>query len=215
MNAILLLGAPGSGKGTTADGIGKQSAFIHVATGDMLRAALKNGTELGLKAEGYMKKGELVPDDVIIGLVEERLDAGSVDDAYMFDGFPRTTPQAELLEQSLTKRGATLSQVFYLDAPRELLIKRLCGRRICRDCGANFHVENIPPKKEGVCDLCSGELYQRADDHVETIVNRLEVFNRQTESLIALYEQKGVLVRVDSSRHRDLIIEEIVNLLKA
>jgi len=214
VKAIMLLGAPGAGKGTTAEGITAATPYKHLATGDMLREAVKKGTALGRQAEAYMKRGELVPDDIIIKIVEERLDAGSVDDAYMFDGFPRTIEQARLLEASLKKRGGKLTHVVFLDAPRELLISRLCGRRICRNCGKNFHIVNIPPKKEGVCDLCGGELYQRADDQEATIVNRLEVFRKQTEMLIAHYEKQGILCRMDSSKHRDLIIKQVLDLLK-
>lgn len=214
MEAIVLLGAPGSGKGTTAEGIVAETGYIHLATGDMLREAVKNGATLGAQAEGFMKRGELVPDGVIVKIVEERLSGGSKDSMYMFDGFPRTLEQAKLLEASFTKLGGRLTHVFYLDAPRELLISRLTGRRICRKCGRNFHMVNIPPKKEGVCDLCGGELYQRADDQKETILNRLEVFARQTESLVAHYEREGILCRIDSSQHRDLITDRILGVLK-
>jgi len=209
MEAIVLLGAPGAGKGTAAEKIRELTSYAHVATGDMLRAAVKQATDLGREAEGYMKSGELVPDELIIKLVEERLDGGGPDDCYMFDGFPRTVHQAELLESTIERRGGTLRCVFFLDAPREVLINRLCGRRICRECGTNFHVVNIPPKQEGVCDVCGGELYQRPDDMEETIVNRLDVYNRQTESLISRYEEKGLLVRVNSDTGVDKLVEDI------
>lgn len=214
MEAIVLLGAPGAGKGTTAEGILEKTAYIHLATGDMLRESVKNGTALGKAAEAYMKKGELVPDQLIVRIVEERLDKGSPEDKYMFDGFPRTLAQSELLEKSLRVRGGTLTHVFFLDAPRELLISRLCGRRICKSCGRNYHVTNIPPKKSGICDLCGGDLYQRSDDQEKTIINRLEVFKNQTESLISYYEKQGVLVRVDSSQHRDAITVQLCETLK-
>lgn len=212
MRVIVLLGAPGAGKGTIAEGIRAASSFIHISTGDMLRAAVKAGTAVGRKAEAYMKRGELVPDAVIINLVEERLDQGSADGAYMFDGFPRTMEQARLMDESLASRHAKVDFVFLLDAPRQLLITRLAGRRVCRACGQGYHVVNIPPKKEGICDLCGGELYQRADDQESTVLNRLEVYGRQTESLISFYEKKGVLVRVDSSRHRQETVEEILRV---
>jgi adenylate kinase len=175
-----------------------------------LRAAVKNGTAVGRQAESYMKRGELVPDAVIIGIVEERLDAGSRDDAYMFDGFPRTMEQARLLDESLSRRQAAVNRVFLLDAPRELLIARLTGRRVCRKCGQGYHVINIPPKREGVCDLCGGELYQRPDDSQATILNRLEVYTQQTEALIDYYDRKGILVRVDSSKARQVTVSEIL-----
>jgi adenylate kinase len=212
MKTIILLGGPGAGKGTIAEGIRTVSPFVHVSTGDMLREAVKNGTAIGKKAEDFMKRGELVPDDVIIGIVEERLASGSTDAAYMFDGFPRTLEQARLLDESLARQASKVNLVFMLDAPRELLISRLTGRRVCRKCGQGYHVVNIPPKQAGVCDLCGGELYQRADDSEATILNRLEVYSRQTESLISFYEQKGILVRVDSSRQRGETVSEILRV---
>jgi adenylate kinase len=213
MEAIILLGAPGSGKGTAAERLRAETPYAHVATGDMLREAVKNGTPLGRRAEDYMKKGELVPDDVIIRLVEERLDRGGAGDRYMFDGFPRTVPQAEMLEKSIERRGGRVRKVFFLDTPRPVLISRLTGRRTCRKCGTNFHVVNIPPRKPGVCDACGGELYQRADDMEATIVNRLDVYNRQTEGLIARYEQKGLLARVNSDTGVSKLVAEIRSFL--
>jgi adenylate kinase len=161
-----------------------------------------------------MERGELVPDDIIISLVEEELDKEDSGGLYMFDGFPRTIVQAELLEKSLASRGGRVSHVFDLVAPREVLVARLTGRRICRKCGTNFHVVNIPPKKEGVCDSCGGELYQRPDDHEGTIQNRLEVFKRQTESLVSRYAKEGVLVTIDSSRGVEDIRDDILRALK-
>jgi adenylate kinase len=213
MKAIVLLGAPGAGKGTTAEGVREKTPYQHIATGDILRAALKTGTELGLKAKEYMERGELVPDEIIIQLVEQRLDAGNDDDAYMFDGFPRTLAQAQLLEQSLQQRNALLERVFFLDAPRNLLVERLTGRRICRSCGVNYHVTNLPPKKEGVCDQCGGELYRRADDEEATIANRLEVFTQQTEALISHYDDKGLLLRIDSAVDKYSLIDKLVEIL--
>lgn len=213
MNVIILLGAPGSGKGTTAEKISGESGCIHVSTGDMLRDAVKNGTGVGRDADSYMKRGELVPDSVMIKIVEERLDRDNPDNSYIFDGFPRTAAQAELLEQSLERRGGGITHVFLLDAPREVLIERLTGRRICRNCGTNYHIVNIPPSKEGVCDACGGELYQRTDDREATIVNRLEVYNKQTENLISRYERNGLLVRIDSNRPLDRIVAEITDIL--
>lgn len=215
MKAIILLGAPGSGKGTTAEKIRDAANLIHVSTGDMLRAAVKKGTEVGREAESYMKRGALVPDSVIIRLVEDRLDAGRPDDVYLFDGFPRTIPQAELLEKTLLRRGGSISTVFFLDAPRNVLVERLTGRRTCRKCSANYHVKNIPPKKEGVCDVCGGELYQRADDREETILNRLEVYNRETEGLISRYQKQGLLVRVNSAQGASALGSEILKGIRS
>jgi len=210
MKTIILLGGPGAGKGTIAEGIRTVSPFLHVSTGDMLREAVKNGTVVGKKAEGFMKRGELVPDDVILGIVEERIAKGSKEAAYMFDGFPRTMEQARLLDETLARHSSKVDIVFLLDAPRELLITRLTGRRICRKCGQGYHVVNIPPKRPGICDVCGGELYQRADDSEATILNRLDVYTKQTESLISYYERKGVLVRVDSSRQRGETVADIL-----
>jgi adenylate kinase len=161
-----------------------------------------------------MKRGELVPDDVIVGIVEERLERGARDLAYMFDGFPRTLDQARLLDEALARYASKVDMVFLLDAPRDLLLARLTGRRVCRKCGQSYHVINIPPKQAGLCDLCGGELYQRADDSEATILNRLEVYAKQTESLISYYEKKGVLVRVDSARQRQATVAEILAAAK-
>ena len=212
MKTIILLGGPGAGKGTIAEGIRIVSPFIHVSTGDMLREAVRNGTAVGRRADDFMKRGELVPDDVIIGIVEERLAQGSKDAAYMFDGFPRTREQARLLDETLARHESRVNTVFLLEAPRELLISRLTGRRVCRKCGQGYHVVNIPPKRQGVCDLCGGELYQRTDDCEATILNRLDVYAKQTESLISFYEKKGILVRVDSSRQRGETVAEILRV---
>ncbi|MEI6971512.1 MAG: adenylate kinase [bacterium] len=214
VEAIVLLGAPGAGKGTTAEGIVAAARYAHLATGDMLREAVKNGTEFGKVADGFMKRGELVPDEIIVKIVDARLVGGGKDARYMFDGFPRTLEQSRLLEACLKQQGGSLKHVFFLEAPRDLLISRLTGRRICRSCGRNFHVVNIPPKKAGVCDLCGGELYQRSDDQESTILNRLEVFRKQTESLVAHYERAGVLVKIDAAQHRDVIIAKVLELLK-
>lgn len=224
MNAIILLGAPGSGKGSTAEKIKQMTGYIHISTGDMLREAMKNKTRIGREAESFMKRGALVPDEIIIRLVEERFDSvpdpeekggagGDLDKLYMFDGFPRTIVQAELLEQSMRKRHGKILHVFFLDAPRDVLIKRLSGRRICRKCGANYHVINIPPRETGICDVCGGELYQRSDDQEATIINRLEVYNKRTESLISHYEVQGLLVRINSNQAIEKIVEEIMDVL--
>jgi adenylate kinase len=214
MEAIILIGPPGAGKGTAAERVRVDAGYVHISTGDMLRAAVKLGTTIGREAEGYMKRGELVPDEVMIRLVAERLNAGNSADRYMFDGFPRTVPQAELLEKTLKDLGGCITHVFLLEAPRQVLIQRLTGRRICRSCGMNFHVTNVPPKKTGVCDACGGELYQRPDDQEVTIANRLDVYQRQTETLIARYFEQGKLVRVDSGQSAKKLVSEIMSNLK-
>jgi adenylate kinase len=215
MEAIILLGAPGAGKGTLAEGIEKATDYIHVSTGDMLREAVKAEKPVGLKAKEYMEKGELVPDQVIIDIVRERLEAGDPKAHYMFDGFPRTTQQAELLDELMRAHDADVAHVFLLEVSRDVLVDRLSGRRICRNCGAVYHVRNIPSKVEGICDACGGELYQRPDDCEETVLNRLEVFKRQTESLIDYYESRDVLVRVDAAKDRQQTQAEIVSHLQS
>lgn len=214
MKITILLGAPGSGKGTIAEKVRDACGVIHLSTGDALRAAVKEGTEVGKKAEEYMTKGELVPDDVIVKIVEDRFDAGSGDENFLFDGFPRTENQAELLEKGLAARDSSIAMVILLDAPRDVLMERLTGRRICRQCGQSFHIKNIPPKVEGVCDKCGGELYQRKDDQEETIANRLEVYKEQTEGLIARYEGQGLLKKIDSTGDADEVGAEIADLIK-
>ncbi|MDD3440016.1 MAG: adenylate kinase [Kiritimatiellae bacterium] len=198
MNTIILLGAPGAGKGTLAEGVRNATDFIHVSTGDMLRAAIKAGTSTGLEAKAFMEKGELVPDEVILRIVRERLAQGRPTDRYMFDGFPRTLEQARGLDETLAELNGRVNQVFLLEVPTPVIVSRLSGRRICKSCGAVYHVTNIPSKVEGVCDQCGGPLYQRPDDSEETVLNRLEVYQRQTASLIDFYETKGVLVRINA-----------------
>ncbi len=215
MEAIVLLGAPGAGKGTLAEGIRAAVPYVHVSTGDMLREAVKAGKPVGLEAKAYMEAGELVPDEVIIRIVTERLEAGPADGRYMFDGFPRTDRQARMLDEVLSSHGGAVTKVFLLEVDRDVLVDRLSGRRICRQCGAVYHVRNIRPKVEGVCDVCGGtDLYQRPDDTEETVLNRLEVFNRQTAPLIDYYEKKGCLVRVDAGRERQEAQAELVDHLK-
>ena len=203
MQATILLGAPGAGKGTIAEMLVQSTDYRHVSTGDMLREAVKEGTETGKTARSYMEAGELVPDDVILGIVRERLQKEGEEAKILFDGFPRTPEQARLLDEVLDGLGGELTRVFLLEVPREVVVDRLSGRRICRQCGAVYHVRNIPPRVEGVCDKCGGELYQRPDDNEETVRNRLDVFKRQTERLIGYYEEQGKLQRVAADRGKD------------
>ena len=213
MKAIILLGAPGAGKGTLAEGVKNATSFIHVSTGDMMRAAIKAGSPTGLEAKAFMEKGELVPDDVILRIVGERLSQGQPSDKYMFDGFPRTLEQARQLDEILAKLGAAINQVFLLEVPTPVIVSRLSGRRICKGCGAVYHVTNIPSKKEGVCDQCGGVLYQRPDDSEATVLNRLEVYQRQTASLIDFYERKGVLVRINAGTNPQAATAELMSKL--
>ena len=213
MKAIILLGAPGAGKGTIAEGIKNATPYLHVSTGDMLRAAVKASKPVGLEAKSFMEKGELVPDRVIMRIVKERLEEGSPDDQYMFDGFPRTTEQARLLDEVLAAHGGRVEKVFLLDVAREILVDRLAGRRVCRNCGAVYHVRNIPSKKEGICDQCGGPLYQRPDDTEATVLNRLDVFKKQTASLIDYYEGRKILVKVDAGKSKEKTQVEIIGML--
>ena len=213
MKAIILLGAPGAGKGTLAEGVRSATAYLHVSTGDMLRSAIKAGSKTGLEAKAFMEKGELVPDAVIMRIVGERLSQGQPADKYMFDGFPRTLEQARQLDETLAKLGAAVNQVFLLEVPTPVIVSRLSGRRICKGCGAVYHVTNIPSKVEGICDQCGGALYQRPDDSEATVLNRLEVYQRQTASLIDFYEQKGVLVRVNAGTNPQAATTELLSKL--
>ena len=210
MKAIILLGAPGAGKGTLAEGVKNATAFIHVSTGDMLRAAIKAGSPTGLEAKAFMEKGELVPDDVILRIVGERLAQGRPDDQYMFDGFPRTLEQARRLDDVLAGLGGAVNQVFLLEVPTPVIVSRLSGRRICKGCGAVYHVTNIPSKVAGICDQCGGALYQRPDDSEATVLNRLDVYQRSTASLIDFYERKGVLVRVNAGTNPQAATAELL-----
>ena len=198
MEAIILLGGPGAGKGTLAEELKKQTDYLHVSTGDMLRAALKSGSEVGLEAKSYMEAGELVPDSVILRIIKERVQQEGANAKFMFDGFPRTIEQAEGLQALFAEIDGTVAHVFNLIVPRETLLTRLTGRRVCRSCGALYHIVNMPSKQDGVCDVDGGELYQRPDDCEETILNRLEVYEKQTAPLIDFYQQKGLLLDVQA-----------------
>lgn len=213
MKSIILLGAPGAGKGTVAGDLDGRTCYQHVSTGDILREAVKRESAVGLEAKSYMEKGDLVPDDVIARLVREKVAAGGRDDCYMFDGFPRTLKQAELLEKVIAELDGELVAVFLLEVGEDVVVQRLTGRRICRDCGAVYHVVNIPPAKEGVCDKCGGELYQRPDDSEETVRNRLKVYEEQTADLIGHYDEQGLLARVDAAAGKDLVEDEIMQRL--
>ncbi len=199
MEAIILLGPPGSGKGTVAEDLKDALHFEHISTGDMLRNAIRLEKPVGLEAKSYMEKGELVPDEVIVKLVEDLLQSGDPSTRYMFDGFPRTVRQAEMLDQALLPFGSNVRYAFLLEVDRAILVRRICGRRVCRNCGAVYNVHNRMPKVEGVCDQCGEKaIYQRPDDSEETLNNRLEVYNAQTASLIDYYQEKGTLVRIDA-----------------
>jgi adenylate kinase len=190
---LVLLGAPGSGKGTQAERIIKRHELPHISTGDILRDAVAKGTDLGATAKRYMDAGDLVPDDVIIGIMRARLGERDARSGFLLDGFPRTIEQAQALDGMLADAGRALTHVLLLDVPEEELVQRLSGRRMCRGCGANYNVIFSPPREAGVCDTCGGELYQRSDDNEETVRNRLTVYRRQTEPLVGYYEEHALV----------------------
>jgi adenylate kinase len=197
---LILLGPPGAGKGTQAERIVGDFDLPYYATGDILRAAVKEGSELGKKAKDYMDKGDLVPDDLICAVIMERVDSDEAADGFLLDGFPRTTGQAESLEQALAKRDRSLTAALLIDADDDIVVKRLSGRRVCTKNGHNYHVDFDPPKREGVCDQDGSKLIQRDDDKPDTVKHRLEVYHEQTQPLVEHYENAGVLKRFDGDR---------------
>jgi adenylate kinase len=211
---LVLMGLPGAGKGTQAERIVEKYGIPHISTGDMFRAAMKEGTELGLKAKSFMDEGALVPDEVTIGIVRERLGKQDCESGFLLDGFPRTVAQAEALEAMLTDLGKKINYVINVDVDKEILMARLTGRRICKSCGATYHLVFNPPAEEGKCDRCGGELYQRADDNEETVQNRLDVNLQQTEPLLDFYRQKGYLKDINGQQDISVVFEDIDELLK-
>ena len=210
---LILLGPPGAGKGTQAVKIVEKYHIPHISTGDIFRENIKKGTELGKKAQEYMNRGELVPDDLVIEIACNRLLAEECAQGFLLDGFPRTVYQAEKLDEFLESHGKKVEHVLDIAVDKEELIARLIGRRVCKSCGASYHIVNMPPKKEGVCDTCGGELYQRADDTKETVENRIEVYEAQTMPLIDYYEKAGVIAHIDGSTGLENVFADIVNVL--
>lgn len=207
--SLILLGPPGAGKGTQAGRIVTEYGIPHISTGDILRSAVKNQTQMGLEAKKFMDAGELVPDSVVIGIVKDRLQEPDTAKGFLMDGFPRTIPQAEALDEALEGLGRAVSKTVVILVDEEDLVRRLTGRRICRSCQAPFHVMFNPPKAENVCDVCSGELYQRDDDAEVTVRNRLEVYRNQTEPLIEYYDRQGVVARIDGAQAPEAVYEDI------
>ena len=212
---LILLGPPGAGKGTQAKRLIERYGIPQISTGDILRAAVREGTELGKKAKQYMDAGQLVPDEVVIGIIRERLKEADCAKGFILDGFPRTVPQAEALKSVLAELGQALDHVVSIEVPDEDLVERLTGRRTCRKCGAMYHVKFTPPKQEGVCDKCGGELYQRDDDKEETIRARLKVYHDQTAPLVEFYNEEGLLRRIDGVGSVDEIYGRILGVLEA
>ena len=210
---IVMLGAPGAGKGTQAKMIAEKYGIPHVSTGDIFRANIKNGTELGKEAKTYMDKGELVPDELTVRILLDRVAQEDCKNGYVLDGFPRTIPQAEVLDKELTKLGEKIDYAINVEVPDENIIKRMSGRRACLSCGATYHIEHVPPKKEGICDKCGSELVLRDDDKEETVKNRLNVYHQQTQPLIDFYNNKKVLKEVDGTVDMKDVFKAITDIL--
>lgn len=204
---LVFLGAPGAGKGTQAKSVAKRYGIPHISTGDILREAVKNETALGLKAKEYMDSGSLVPDDVVVGVVAEKL--ASIADGFLLDGFPRTVAQAEALGAILEESGGKLDNVIYFDVDEDTVVRRLSGRRTCGSCGANYHIEAMRPKADGVCDRCGGELYQRDDDKPDVVRERLAVYGEETAPLIEYYREQGLLDEVAAGQSVNEVKEEL------
>lgn len=211
---LVLMGLPGAGKGTQAEKIVANYHIPHISTGDMFRSAIKNQTELGLEAKSFMDKGALVPDEVTIGIVRERLAQADCQKGFLLDGFPRTVAQAEALESILKSLDKKMDYVININVDKDILMERLTGRRICKECGSTYHLVFNPPAKADTCDRCGGELYQRADDNADTVQNRLDVNIAQTKPLLDFYESKGYLRNIDGQQHIDQVFSQLNELLK-
>ena len=213
IKSIILLGAPGAGKGTNAKKICAKLNIPHISTGDMFREAIKNKTPLGELANSYISQGLLVPDEVTIGLVKERLSKDDCKEGFLLDGFPRTIPQAEALEEIGTELKRPVNYVINIVVPENVLVERITGRRVCKSCGAPYHVKNMPPKVDGVCDLCGGELMQRKDDNIETLKARLDEYHNNTTPLVKFYANANLLHEVDGTLPLDTILDDIIAIL--
>jgi adenylate kinase len=211
---LLIMGPPGAGKGTQAEVLVKELNITHISTGDMFRAAIKEGTEMGKKAKEYMDKGELVPDSVVVGMVKERLSQPDCKGGFLLDGFPRTVAQAEALDETLKSMGIKLDGVINIAVPREKLMERLTGRRVCRSCGASYHVIFNKPQVEGKCNSCGGELYQRSDDNEVAVGNRLDVYEAQTQPLIDYYARQGLLKNINGDQEIKKVLADVLASLR-
>lgn len=210
---IVMLGAPGAGKGTQAEMLAEKYGIPHISTGDIFRMNIKNGTELGKEAKTYMDQGLLVPDELTVRILLDRVAKDDCKNGYLLDGFPRNIPQANVLEEALSKLGDKIDYAINVEVPDDNIIRRMSGRRACLACGATYHIEHVPPKKEGICDKCGEELVLRDDDRPETVGNRLQVYKDQTQPLIEFYEKKGVLHNVDGTKNMNEVFETIVTIL--
>ncbi|MCH5251247.1 MAG: adenylate kinase [Lachnospiraceae bacterium] len=210
---IIMLGAPGAGKGTQAQMIADKFEVPHISTGDIFRENVKNGTELGIEAKKYMDQGALVPDELTVKILLDRVAKDDCKNGYVLDGFPRTIPQAEVLDNALNELGEKIDYAINVDVPDENIIRRMSGRRACLACGATYHIEHVPPKTEGICDRCGKELVLRDDDKEETVKNRLDVYHKQTQPLIDFYTKKGVLKTVDGTQDMKDVFAAITAIL--
>ncbi|TDA27581.1 MAG: adenylate kinase [Archaeoglobi archaeon] len=211
---LILLGAPGAGKGTQAKFIVEKYGIPQISTGDMLREAVANGTELGKKAKEFMSQGKLVPDEIVIGIVKERLRQKDCEGGFILDGFPRTIAQAEALDRIMAEMGRKIDAVINISVPEEEIVRRIVNRRICRKCGAIYHLIYDPPKRPGICDKCGGELYQRDDDREEVVRQRFAVYRKSTQPLIDYYRKRGVLYEVDGTKDIVSVKSEILSILE-
>jgi len=211
---LLIMGPPGAGKGTQAEVLVKELNIVHISTGDMFREAIKQGTEMGKKAKEFMDQGALVPDEVVIGMVKERLSQSDTKGGFLLDGFPRTVEQAGALDKTLSSLNIKLDGVVNIVVPLDKLMARLTGRRVCKGCGASYHVIFNPPKSEGKCNTCSGELYQRTDDNEESVGTRLKAYQDKTQPLIDYYKGKGLLIDINGDQEIKKVLDEIVKALK-
>ena len=212
---IIMLGAPGAGKGTQAKRIAEKYGIPHISTGDIFRANIKGGTELGMKAKAFMDQGQLVPDEITIGMLLDRIHEADCVNGYVLDGFPGTIPQAESLTKALAEMGEAIDYAINVDVPDSAIVSRMGGRRACVNCGATYHVEFNAPKQEGICDVCGEKLILREDDKPETVQNRLTVYHEQTQPLIDYYQKAGVLAEVDGTQDMDQVFTDIVSVLGA
>lgn len=210
---IIMLGAPGAGKGSQASRIAKEYQLPHISTGDIFRANLKEETELGKRAKSFMDKGELVPDDITIAMLLDRIHKEDCKNGYILDGFPRTIPQAEALKEALAKKDEKIDLALDVEASDELIIKRMAGRRTCPACGAIYHIVTLPPKTEGICDRCGADLIQRKDDNEETVKNRLKIYHEVTEPLISYYKKEGILEEIDGAEELDKVFEKVKRII--
>lgn len=211
---LMIMGPPGAGKGTQAERLTKEFSLLHISTGDIFRNAIKEGTEMGIKAKEYMDKGALVPDEIVIGVVRDRLSKPDCAGGVLLDGFPRTLEQAEALDDVLKDLDMVFDAVINVDVNEEELLNRLTGRRVCRNCGTTYHIKFNPPKVRTICDHCGGELYQRSDDTIDTVKERLVVYKKQTFPMIEFYQRKGIFKNFDGARDIDEVFVDIKSYLE-